>query len=504
MLCHRCGYKLFDDSKFCSQCGNVLDNNEKIKNNVEETCDLHSGNNTQVIDTIKQSSYDTQKIDCKAQPVGNKKLSWYLSVPVLMISFLFCFPVSLGLLVARFIKTKGTKKFRSTLIYTICLVALFGGISALMIAEERTFNRIETAISNGQYETAYTLLRRAENGFRSPIRVRNAFVEFYESQGLYDEAAGVLVRYSERFDTNESIADATIAQLNNMIDLVSDEKRTEIQSFISNIELQRQLLAEAEEREDAEREAARIAEAEAIEREESARLAEAERVAEAEAIEREEAVRLAEAEVREREAAARIAEAEAREREAAARLAEAEVREREVSATHTPMPTLPSTPTSAPTTPTPQLEDEGEYVEAVQELPTALGGTSRLAGRWELNIEATINEEARRIINAAPRDQRPYVEYLARYWRREQTAEFNERFYNHGFEFSADGTGRIITGEEIRDITWFTTRGQLTFTHIDGRSTTSNYRIAGGIFGLSRNQLILDDGQMEMFFDRIN
>ena len=252
MVCTKCGNKISDGVVFCQNCGT----------RVEKNHDLQNGNNTCVVDANNQGNHSTPAISSSTQPVNDEnKLKWYLSIPFLFITLLICFPISIVLSIVRFTKTKGTERHRATLVYITCAVVLFVGISFLMISEEKTFDEIDTAIANGQYETAYTLIKQAERNNESTFRVKDSYIKYYEAQKLYDEAADVLIKYYEK-DSEDSNFQNTIAQLNKIIELVSSEKKSEIQTFISDIENQKKILAEAKEREKAEKEEAKKAAAE--------------------------------------------------------------------------------------------------------------------------------------------------------------------------------------------------------------------------------------------------
>jgi hypothetical protein len=234
MFCQKCGNQLTDESEFCQKCGNQLNKKrEEIPTN----------------DNIS--------------PVRKGNIKWYLSLPVISLSLVF-FPLSIFLYVKRFIATRGTRKHKATIIYAVCLAALFAGMTALVKLEERKFDEIDAAIAGKQFETAYNLIVKAEKYNESSSRVRDSYIKYYEAQGLYDDAANILIKYCKK-ETNESDLKSAISQLNKMTNMVSDDKKSEISTLTFEIEEQKRLLAEAKEREKAEKEAAAKAKKEAEE-----------------------------------------------------------------------------------------------------------------------------------------------------------------------------------------------------------------------------------------------
>lgn len=179
----------------------------------------------------------------ETQNNNTTKISWYLTMPILVILFFIFPPISSVFSVIMFIKrwkisdSNGKKKM-SAVLAVMCFVfvafAIYGAVCT--ISGNEKLNKINAAIDSGNYIVAKQLIDEEYKNQHVSYSVVTAKARMYEQQGLYDEAGEYVLEYWEKKDDKSEMSDSTVGRLEGYRDNCNDET---VKKFDSLLEVRR-------------------------------------------------------------------------------------------------------------------------------------------------------------------------------------------------------------------------------------------------------------------------
>lgn len=158
MFCYKCGSKLIEGAKFCSSCGQAIDNdNQKT---IRRDLIPNSNNINQVTNAIRYDKYGYPIYKGNQTPVLNRTEALGIASFVLGIfSIIFCFFMPIAILLGIFAITFGIMQIKKRYSIGIAIAgistAVFGILLAIVIVaftRNWSFNKFDT---NTGYDSEY-------------------------------------------------------------------------------------------------------------------------------------------------------------------------------------------------------------------------------------------------------------------------------------------------------------------------------------------------------------
>lgn len=190
------------------------------------------------------------------------KPKWYCSYPILIISLLFCFPISFVLTLLRLWTIKYQKKgYKIRSILAVLFHVLFILMTVGMVVSETKWEKqFQNYMTAQEYQNALAMLDEhfGESLTKTGL---DRYFDVFEASGDYGIADAVVLRYFDSLGDKTSFDRSVFSEIEGMSNKLSEEQQKTMEQIKADVELAIEEKAERESRK-AEEESRKAAERE--------------------------------------------------------------------------------------------------------------------------------------------------------------------------------------------------------------------------------------------------
>lgn len=186
------------------------------------------------------------------EPEADKyQIKWYISLPVIVATYMFCFPISMALTIFRLIRIRRQKKVNKigTIIAIIMQVLLILMFIFIFTYKEPWKKEYEEYFQDGNYQEAQRVLdNQSQEGWTYPLI--ESYFELSEKTGDFDTLINCITMYYDSLEDKTEFNYSLLKRIGTLDSVLNQEQILQIECLrteIDNIKKEKESLSISEE-----------------------------------------------------------------------------------------------------------------------------------------------------------------------------------------------------------------------------------------------------------------